>query len=191
MTWRVGVVGRAFFNPFSWRFFFFQAEDGIRDVAVTGVQTCALPILDRADAGPLLRGGVHHRVPRRRDLYAQDLPRARGVPRTAHGPPPVTAVRRRAVTWRLPLVFVCSLVYLASGIRVGPRGDSPPFDIDEAHKLSESYYYHLFFEQGAWRHADWQADFYARTNPPLAKYVFRAALAAARPHLHDRRLQDD
>src|SRR2546429_3190738 len=25
-------------------FFFFQAEDGIRDVAVTGVQTCALPI---------------------------------------------------------------------------------------------------------------------------------------------------
>src|SRR2546429_746730 len=28
--------------------FFFQAEDGIRDVAVTGVQTCALPILSKA-----------------------------------------------------------------------------------------------------------------------------------------------
>src|SRR5438876_8621459 len=27
-------------------FFFFQAEDGIRDGRVTGVQTCALPILD-------------------------------------------------------------------------------------------------------------------------------------------------
>src|SRR6266403_3585129 len=26
-------------------FFFFQAEDGIRDLYVTGVQTCALPIL--------------------------------------------------------------------------------------------------------------------------------------------------
>ena len=26
-------------------FFFFQAEDGIRDHCVTGVQTCALPIL--------------------------------------------------------------------------------------------------------------------------------------------------
>src|SRR5256884_1696214 len=26
------------------KLFFFQAEDGIRDVAVTGVQTCALPI---------------------------------------------------------------------------------------------------------------------------------------------------
>src|SRR5688572_32405606 len=32
----MGVVG--FF------FFFFQAEDGIRDLTVTGVQTCALPI---------------------------------------------------------------------------------------------------------------------------------------------------
>src|SRR5687768_18019934 len=32
-------------------FFFFQAEDGIRDVAVTGVQTCALPISGAASAG--------------------------------------------------------------------------------------------------------------------------------------------
>src|SRR5256884_712398 len=31
-------------STFSLWFFFFQAEDGIRDVAVTGVQTCALPI---------------------------------------------------------------------------------------------------------------------------------------------------
>src|SRR2546430_9073777 len=29
------------------RFFFFQAEDGIRDLTVTGVQTCALPIFGR------------------------------------------------------------------------------------------------------------------------------------------------
>src|SRR5256886_12633674 len=35
--------------------FFFQAEDGIRDLTVTGVQTCALPILGRAPEG-------HHRV---------------------------------------------------------------------------------------------------------------------------------
>src|SRR2546430_8714049 len=38
-----------FFNFFSADFsviffFFFQAEDGIRDLTVTGVQTCALPI---------------------------------------------------------------------------------------------------------------------------------------------------
>src|SRR5260370_13402201 len=31
-------------------FFFFQAEDGIRDSSVTGVQTCALPISATADA---------------------------------------------------------------------------------------------------------------------------------------------
>src|SRR2546427_8129834 len=38
-------------DPFAFRlcfvyllFFFFQAEDGIRDLTVTGVQTCALPI---------------------------------------------------------------------------------------------------------------------------------------------------
>src|SRR2546426_4316887 len=33
-------------------FFFFQAEDGIRDYKVTGVQTCALPISPDAFAGP-------------------------------------------------------------------------------------------------------------------------------------------
>src|SRR6266481_291715 len=48
-------------------FFFFQAEDGIRDGTVTGVQTCALPILaqsrldDRVIIGPFarLRAGNH------------------------------------------------------------------------------------------------------------------------------------
>src|SRR5690554_7756824 len=34
-------------------FFFFQAEDGIRDADVTGVQTCALPILGRASWLPM------------------------------------------------------------------------------------------------------------------------------------------
>src|SRR2546426_7833780 len=48
-------------------FFFFQAEDGIRDYKVTGVQTCALPIfpgwLDSwqvdLERGPLPRLAVH------------------------------------------------------------------------------------------------------------------------------------
>src|SRR5882757_7768915 len=31
-------------------FFFFQAEDGIRDIGVTGVQTCALPIFGDSSA---------------------------------------------------------------------------------------------------------------------------------------------
>src|SRR2546430_8962528 len=36
-------------------FFFFQAEDGIRDLTVTGVQTCALPIYRNLDT-PALAG---------------------------------------------------------------------------------------------------------------------------------------
>src|SRR2546427_11735411 len=44
-------------------FFFFQAEDGIRDLTVTGVQTCALPIsggieLPEALAHEVVENGV-------------------------------------------------------------------------------------------------------------------------------------
>src|SRR2546421_5616977 len=37
-----------------WLFFFFQAEDGIRDLIVTGVQTCALPISAQAPLGQVV-----------------------------------------------------------------------------------------------------------------------------------------
>src|SRR2546426_10456737 len=58
-------------------FFFFQAEDGIRDYKVTGVQTCALPIcgecrafgsvphqldVDRGTAGAQRAGGAQQMV---------------------------------------------------------------------------------------------------------------------------------
>src|SRR3712207_7179106 len=36
-------------------FFFFQAEDGIRDIGVTGVQTCALPISSASHRAPRWR----------------------------------------------------------------------------------------------------------------------------------------
>src|SRR2546430_7754820 len=49
-------------RPISWCVFFFQAEDGIRDLTVTGVQTCALPIshvhIPRVHAG-MPRGEQH------------------------------------------------------------------------------------------------------------------------------------
>src|SRR2546430_6810190 len=45
-------------------FFFFQAEDGIRDLTVTGVQTCALPIspnaLQQLQVSPEARGTRSH-----------------------------------------------------------------------------------------------------------------------------------
>src|SRR5690606_41123277 len=56
-------------------FFFFQAEDGIRDFHVTGVQTCALPIYHRR----------HRRLPRldrarqRRGLVRRQQEGARGI----------------------------------------------------------------------------------------------------------------
>src|SRR5690606_39413036 len=40
---------------------FFQAEDGIRDFHVTGVQTCALPICE--SCGSVERLSVHHILP--------------------------------------------------------------------------------------------------------------------------------
>src|SRR5882757_10167594 len=58
-------------------FFFFQAEDGIRDIGVTGVQTCALPIYGSR------RGGANT-APRGRACIAQGAPRRSGeVPRRA------------------------------------------------------------------------------------------------------------
>src|SRR6266446_9680583 len=46
-------------------FFFFQAEDGIRDYKVTGVQTCALPIMDDVSARAVRTAF--------RQLYERDL----------------------------------------------------------------------------------------------------------------------
>src|SRR5690606_41849179 len=54
-------------------FFFFQAEDGIRDFHVTGVQTCALPIWPAAAAG----GGVE-RVPGLRVVHRVGVAGTRG-----------------------------------------------------------------------------------------------------------------
>src|SRR3989454_10775800 len=49
-------------------FFFFQAEDGIRDYKVTGVQTCALPILNPNRATKVL-----HRKPGANDWEVVEL----------------------------------------------------------------------------------------------------------------------
>src|SRR2546430_8680799 len=48
---------------FKFFFFFFQAEDGIRDLTVTGVQTCALPIYG-LELGQPERGLAGHRLRR-------------------------------------------------------------------------------------------------------------------------------
>src|SRR2546427_6494124 len=78
-------------------FFFFQAEDGIRDLTVTGVQTCALPISQLcAGAWPLpgkaatyvagRRSSIQIRFP----LAGRNLPPRRGL---AFEKPPARASR--------------------------------------------------------------------------------------------------
>src|SRR2546430_6005307 len=52
----VNMAGRA---DWYWSvFFFFQAEDGIRDLTVTGVQTCALPIWNMTEKNDQLQAAA-------------------------------------------------------------------------------------------------------------------------------------
>src|SRR3712207_646332 len=77
-------------------YFFFQAEDGIRDIGVTGVQTCALPIWVDALVQGVLVGG-------RYALFAAGLSLMFGVMRIinlAHGALAVVGV------------YVCSEIIL-------------------------------------------------------------------------------
>src|SRR5438093_11567581 len=94
--------------------FFFQAEDGIRDWSVTGVQTCALPIFetiarrrasrarDRLDEHPHAAGAAHGQGPARPSRVAalglQGLP-SEG-PIELHLPAALAALPRRAVQRR-------------------------------------------------------------------------------------------
>src|SRR5690606_39539228 len=70
-------------------FFFFQAEDGIRDFHVTGVQTCALPIyparhrLAQAERLPACAGGAgRSRAARGHDHRRDGVRPARGPRRS-------------------------------------------------------------------------------------------------------------
>src|SRR5438876_8463249 len=91
--------------------FFFQAEDGIRDGRVTGVQTCALPIWgDPHSASGRLAGHagasrkLHARA--RRILWAKPGPRRaeaaliEGEPRKTLPPGPPVFRGRAASHWR-------------------------------------------------------------------------------------------
>src|SRR5437588_5895327 len=55
-------------------FFFFQAEDGIRDHCVTGVQTCALPISTGPNPLPAHSDGAHAPPDGTRRPVEADLP---------------------------------------------------------------------------------------------------------------------
>src|SRR5207249_5646678 len=89
----IGVMGTIVVSVF----FFFQAEDGIRDRNVTGVQTCALPIslteqisqalrLDLLNhAIESVRGSIRNRTDRRRTLIHMRNVGNGGSERAEHG----------------------------------------------------------------------------------------------------------
>src|SRR5690606_40652951 len=60
--------------------FFFQAEDGIRDFHVTGVQTCALPIFWHVSSS---RSSLSGPLPRRNGCLFATVPCATGFRRAA------------------------------------------------------------------------------------------------------------
>src|SRR5256886_13557213 len=68
-------------------FFFFQAEDGIRDLTVTGVQTCALPISSISLSGPMLYAVHASRPVRRSSPFTQ--------PWMPNSPPDAPTITRR------------------------------------------------------------------------------------------------
>src|SRR5437867_13072115 len=81
-------------------FFFFQAEDGIRDRTVTGVQTCALPIYRSAsgrDPRAGWRGGARG-APRRRTGHSPVSP-ALGRPVVDRGGPEIGRASCRERVW--------------------------------------------------------------------------------------------
>src|SRR3712207_8501604 len=88
-------------------FFFFQAEDGIRDIGVTGVQTCALPISSpirrqrtRTPSGPQAWTCRISPPPRQTTvspLTSNTRPRVLQLPRPGHPGVSPRAVLRRAL----------------------------------------------------------------------------------------------
>src|SRR2546426_11227243 len=92
-----------------WFFFFFQAEDGIRDYKVTGVQTCAFPIWVRV--ARRYDAGLRRVAPRIRPTRAARQERQRRIGRyvrVALAPPSEAQpqVRERRATHELLLTDV-------------------------------------------------------------------------------------
>src|SRR5690606_40086725 len=81
--------------------FFFQAEDGIRDFHVTGVQTCALPI-SRSSSGAGSGGRVESALPFGRDEDEGARPGHVPDPHSRLGEPPADRSEERRVgkEWR-------------------------------------------------------------------------------------------
>src|ERR1022692_1416912 len=104
------MTDTVFDSCYSTLFFFFQAEDGIRDYKVTGVQTCALPICMAVilfSGGLIAWAGARFFQDSRRQ---QDLELLLTTPQgSRHILGGQWCVLRRALTWPLGVVLVLAL----------------------------------------------------------------------------------
>src|SRR3712207_9139822 len=109
-------------------FFFFQAEDGIRDIGVTGVQTCALPIfrlrrfrqtlclhrlcsaISRRTRGGRRRGPRRARGARSEERRVGEESRSRGLPYHLKKKKKIVLV---TLMVSVQIYVVTSLVYIA------------------------------------------------------------------------------
>src|SRR2546430_11007785 len=73
--------------------FFFQAEDGIRDLTVTGVQTCALPIFGQVQIG-------QHVGQEGEEVVADGVPEKQHAPRATLKAGTVHRIRATGLDWR-------------------------------------------------------------------------------------------
>lgn len=89
--------------------------------------------------------------------------------------------------WGIDAALACLLFVIA--IVVLERQPADRFHVDEAHKISESHYFHRL-QQGEFRHPEWQSDFYARINPPIGKYLMGALMQVQGEAEQDGHLQD-
>src|SRR5262249_56011525 len=87
-------------------FFFFQAEDGIRDWSVTGVQTCALPI-----------SNINNVIARR-----QPLPRVGGTGLPASPGTPIADIVPEGVENKYGVFGTPAIHFRSEERRVGKEG---------------------------------------------------------------------
>src|SRR5216684_4776139 len=101
-------------------FFFFQAEDGIRDVAVTGVQTCALPISARHREVHPQDGGARRRAAGARCVPGRaEAPRGDAASRPAGAAAPAATRAAAAVRRPRPLAAAPTARTKAAGAKAG------------------------------------------------------------------------
>src|SRR5260370_34943923 len=130
--------------------FFFQAEDGIRDSSVTGVQTCALPISDHSDRarfGKKIFGAILEHVDQ-----PQPVPSAVPAPSHEIEPPPPPEINRNLIEGMI--LRVASLATRITGFEVADQLALPFASVEPSLKsLTSSNFLDalgLAPEQGPW-----------------------------------------